>query len=554
MLGKRKMCEKTLTLPFVTKTAANKEDLSFSAELACIVCLAESQRKKPSFLRDTQEKISFLAKVYYPMWVLPAENSAVIIDGFKTTPHEFKFEQPNKTVTFIEAFKKSSVDPQKFMDALKAQAKEAKNFSSPVNLSFPALLDDKELLDFFPVYLQSGSTADEKKTDCIPAETDVKIAAETTQTYLKSLRIMEADAKGLKYALTTLKEELDFHTNAATSEIGILEEKLEAETAVLKPVVEKTVNKLTQKHDKAMVIFQKSIERKASALDKRREMNMRKLQVAEQRKDTTKEKIEGTKRKKNAPKSSSGSFALKKYEREVDNIKKEIKAVSDEIEKFKKLGENSVRQKNEEFQKTVATEEGKLTQLNNTYKAKISEREHQIEEMTTQAAAITSNLENRINDLKSSGNLLRSQVEVDFKLEDPETPICLQLPIYLTKFVKSNEERYSVVSPIAIAENVGALNGLKQMFSLNPDPKLKVLTRPASKKLQETLTEQLVNKIQNDAAFRMRINELCQSSNLIDRNIFGQTLNDGLDEIERKGWMTHEEASSMCRHVIGEQA
>ena len=540
-------------LPFVTKTLADKEDLSFSAELACVVCLVESQRKKPGFLRDTQEKIAFLAKVYYPMWIVPAENSCLIIDGLRNSTHELRFEGPTKTAAFVEALKKASADPQKFLEALRTQAKEAKAFSSTVNFSFAALVDDKDLLSFFPAYIQSGSLVDQQKNEAIPAETDAKAAAETALTFVTSLRTMEADVKGLKYALSALKEELDFQTNATNSEVGFLEEKLEAETAVLKPFVEKAVKELTQKHEKAMATFQRSLERKTSTLEKKRETYMRKLQVAENRKDAIKEKIESTKKKKNRSKSSSGSFALKKYEKEVDTAKKEIESVSDEIEKLKKDGENRVKQKNEEFQKVVASEEGKLTQLSNAHSAKIGEKEGQIEEMTAQATSITSNLEDRIDKLKRSGMTLRAQVEINLKLYDPENPVFVQLPVYLTKFMQSNEERYSVVTPVAIAENVSALSGLKQMLSFNPDPKLKVLTHPANKKLQETLTEKIVGKIQNDAAFRMKINELCQSSNLTDQNIFGQTLNEGLDEIEKKGWMTHEEAASMCRHVIGEQ-
>ena len=244
-----------------------------------------------------------------------------------------------------------SADPQKFLEALRTQAKEVKAFSSTVNFSFAALVDDKDLLSFFPAYIQSGSLVDQQKNEAIPAETDAKTATETALTFVTSLRTMEADVKGLKYALSVLKEELDFQTNAATSEVGVLEEKLEAETAVLKPVVEKDVKKLTQKHDKAMATFQRSLERKTSTLDKKREMYMRKLQVAENRKDATKEKIEATKKKKDGSKSSSGSFALKRYEKEVDNTKKEIKAVSDEIEKIRKDDENSSNRKTKNSRK-----------------------------------------------------------------------------------------------------------------------------------------------------------------------------------------------------------
>ena len=550
------MNEKTLTLPFITKTPDQKEELSYPAELACVACTAESQRKKPSFLRDASEKIAFISKVYYPMWVLCADNACIIIDGLKPSPHEFSFEEPTKTGVFVEELKKNSVSPQKFLDALKTQAKETKNFVSPVNLSFAALVDDKELLGFLLEYFKTGALQGniQEETALIPPETDTKTATETGQAIAKCLRTIQADAKGLKYALDVLKEELEFHTNAATSEIEQLEEKLDLEMASLKPIVDKTVKKITQKQDKAIAAIQKSIDRKLAVLDKRREKYMRKLQVAEQRKDAVQKKIDAAKKRKNASKSSSGSFALKKYEREVDNTKKEIKALSDELEKFRKDADNSVKQKQEEFQKAIAQEESKITQLTNAYHAKTNEKQKQIDDMTTQVAALNTSLENRIDELKRSGNALRSQVEVDWKLDDPDEPILAQVPIYMVKYTKAKEERYSLISPIAIGEDVGVLNGLKKMLTLNSEPKLKTLTHPASKKLHETLSTHLLGKMQGDAAFRIKMNEVCRASNLIDQNTFGQTLNEGLDEVEKKGWMTHQEASAFCRRVMGEQA
>jgi hypothetical protein len=105
-----------------------------------------------------------------------------------------------------------------------------------------------------------------------------------------------------------------------------------------------------------------------------------------------------------------------------------------------------------------------------------------------------------------------------------------------------------------LSEGIGVLSGLKKMFAINPEPKLKTLTHPASKKLQETLSACVLEKIRADAGFRVRVNELCRGSNLVDLNSFGQTLNEGLDEIERKGWMSREEASTMCRRVMGDFA
>ncbi len=290
------MSEKTLTLPFMTETAVGKEELSFSAELACVVCLAEWQRKKPGFLRDVSQKIESISKVYFPIWVLPANNLCLIVDGLKKSLYKFTFEEPTKTAALVEELKKNSFNPQKFMESLKSQARETKAFTSQVSLSFPGLVDDRELLSFFVTYFQSGTFQDKQQNEAIPPETNKKTATETSQEFIKCLRTIEADAKGVKYAIDALKEEVMFHLKATNSEIEQLNEKLDAETATLKPVVEKEVKKLTKKHDKTLATLQKSIERKTASLDKRREWYMRKLQIAEKRKDAVKEKMEAAKK------------------------------------------------------------------------------------------------------------------------------------------------------------------------------------------------------------------------------------------------------------------
>ncbi|MCW4011247.1 MAG: hypothetical protein NWF05_11635 [Candidatus Bathyarchaeota archaeon] len=549
------MNEKNRVLPFITKKPTDNEDISYQAELACVVCMAESQRKKPSFLREVSEKIAFISKVHYPMWILATDNSCLIADGLNTVSHGFVFEEPTKTAAFMEELKKNSVNPQKFMDALKAQAMEIKEFTAPVKQSFAGVIDDRELLGFLETYFGSEPVSQTQEgNELIPQEIDAQAAAQTSQAFTNCLRTMQADAKGVKYALAVLKEELEFHQNAAANEIEKIKTRLELETAALKPIVDKAVKKLTQKQDKAVTTMQRSLDRKIAALEKRREKYIHKLQVVEQKKDAVQRKMDAAKKKKNAPKSSAGSFAYKKYEREAENIKKEIKAISEELDKTKKEGENKIKSKREEYQSAIAQEEDKLTQLNSAFAAKTKEKQKQIQEMTSQAADITSSLENRIDDLKRSGNALRSQVEVNCDLGDPDEPVLAQLPMYLIKYTKGEDEKFNILTPIALTKEGSVLNGLKKILTLNSEPKLKTLIHPANRKLQETLNANILEKMQSDPAFRIKMNEVCRASNLIDLNTFGLILNEGLDEIEKKGWITKEEAAAFCKNVMGEMA
>jgi predicted nucleic acid-binding Zn-ribbon protein len=550
------MSTKTLTLPFITQTPTPNEDTSYQAELACVVCMAESERKKPSLLRDA-EKTTFIAKVHYPLWVFSTGNTCLIINGLNTAAHQFTFQEPTKTAPFIEEIKKNSANPQKLLETLQKQAKETKEFTTPNSQTFPAVINDPELLSYLPQYFKIGAlrSQNQQENSTIPTEVDQQQATQTTTAYMNCQRNMQAHIKGLKFALTVLKEELEFQTNAATNEKEKLKEKLEQETAALKPTVDKAVKKLTQKQDKALATLQKGLDRKMAALEKKREKYMRKLQSAEQKRDAAQRKMDAAKKKKKTSKSSSGVFAFKKYEREVENVKKEVKAVSDEMDHTKKDGETKIKQKHNEYQTAIAQEENKLTQLNDLYMGKIGEKEKQTQEITNQTATLISSLENRIDDLKRSSNTLKSQVETDMQLEDPDKPILAQVPVYLIKYVKNEEERYALFSPTAILEeNAGVLKELKKMLSLNPEPKLKSFAHPANKKLHETLNTWVIGKMQADAAFKIKLNQVCQDSNLTNLNSYAQTLNEGLDEIEKKGWMTKEETAVFCKRIMEETA
>ena len=551
------MTEKNLILPFITKAENQKEDLTYPAEIACVVCLAECQRKKTGFLRDTPEKMAFISKVYYPLWAVPAENSCIVLDGLGALSYKFSFKEPTKTGTFIEELKKNSVNHEQFMDALEKQTQKLGEFTSPATVQFNGLIADKELLNFLIEYFKSGQLLnknEDTKDAVVPMEVHEKAAFETSKAVTKCLRIIQANAKGLQYAVSVLNEEAEFHKLATTFEIERLKEKCEAELSALRPEVEKIVKKLTAKHDKNLATIQRTVERKISVLEKQRDRYMRKLQGAEQKKDSVQKRMNTAKRKKTSSKAAYGSYELERYEREINNTKKEVKAVNETIEKIKKEGEKSAKQVEEEFRRAVGQEEGKIKELTALYEAKADKKKKQIDKITSEEASIKMNLENLMDELKRSNAALRKQVEIDWKLSDLENPVLVQVPIYMIKYTKGNEERYSLFSPISISEEVSVLNGLRKIMAFSSEPRLKTLTRQASKKLTEMFNSNVAEKMQSDEVFKSNMNSLCRANNLLDTMEFAETLNQGLDELTKRGWLTSEEASALCRRTMGEEA
>lgn len=546
------MTDKNLILPFIVGTHDGKEDFTYPTELACVVCMTELQRRKTGFLRGTPEKVSFISKIYYPLWAIPVEDSCLVLDGLASLSHNFTFKEPTNTGLFVEDLKKNSVVHQEFMDALDKHAKNVREFASAVNVSFRALIADRELLGFFLEYFKSGSFLSkdrDEKVVLIPLEIDGKTAVETCEAVVNCLRRIHANVKGLQYALEVLNEEVEFHKRSISYEIERLKEKCEAEVSSLKPEVDERVKKLTLQRDTAVAKILKATEKKAEVLDKKREKYMRKLQGLEQRKESVRKKMHTFKRKKSTTKEAYLNYELGKYDRKINGVKKEIKAITDAIENIKKEGNKNVKEVEEEFRGAIALEEERINELNKVYESKIGEKKEQIEKMVSEAASITESIESLMDGIEREASVFREQITIDWKLDDSAL-VCV--PIYMIKYAKGNEERYSLFSPMIISEDAGVLKGLRKILTFTSESRLKLLMRPRSRKLHEMILY-LIKKMQNEEAFRENINKICSANNLLEWGGFEQTLSEGLEEVKNKGWITPEEAVAVYRRIKGEE-
>jgi len=534
--------DKSLVLPFIVEAHDGKENVSYPTELACVVCLAELQRRKTGFLRDAFDKVSFLSKIYYPIWAVPLEDSCLIIDGLASLSHNFTFKEPTNTRLFVEDLKKNSVVHQEFMAALNKQAKNVEKFASAANLSFKAVVADKEMLKFLSEYIKSGSPVSSDKVVLVPSEIDETTAAETCEAVTNCLKRIYANVKGLQYALEVLNEEVEFHERMILNEIELLKEKCETEVASLKPEVEKNIEQLKLKHDMAIAHILKAAEKEVAVLEKKHEKYMRKLHVLEQKK-------ENILNKRSTTRTTYQTYALERYDREINDAKKEIRVLSSLIENVKKEVNKSAKKVEEEFRVAAVLEETKIKKLNNTYEAKIGEKKKHITKMTSEASVITKAFASLTDEMKREASVFKEQIAINWKL-DYLTLMCV--PIYMTGYVKDSEERYSLFSPMTISEDSSVLQELLKMLAFTSEPRLKLLMRPRSNEMHEMLSSSVIKKMYSEETFREKMNRICRANNLLELEDFEKTLNEGLIEAEKKHWITAEEAATVCSGIKGE--
>jgi hypothetical protein len=539
------LADKNLVLPFIVEAHDGKENVTYPTEVACVVCMTELQRKKAGFLRDMPEKVLFMSKIYYPIWALPMEGSCLIIDGLSSSlSHKFTFKEPKNTGLFVEDLRKNSVALREFMAAVKKHAKNPEKLASTVNVSFEALIADRKTLNFFLECFKSGSFLSgnkDEKVDLIPLEIDKKTTAETREAVTNHLRRIHANVKGLQYALGVLSGEVEFHERMVSNEVELLKEKCEAEVSSLKLEAEKKTTKLKLKRDTTIMHIQKDTREKTEDLEKKREVYMRKLREIERKKESIQKREKITARR---------TYEIEKRDREIDSVKKEISALSSVIENVRKEGNKSTKEVDEEFRRSVALEEEKIKELNSVYESKISGKKKQIAEMASETAAITKSVESLMDEMKREASVFSEQISVDWKLDDPAL---LCVPIYMIGYTKGNRERYNLFSPMTISDDAGVLKELRKILTLTSEPRLKLLMRPRSDELHEMLSSHVMKRMQNEETFRENMIRICRANNLLERVDFEKTLNEGLTEVEKKLWITAEEAATVRSGIKGEE-
>jgi hypothetical protein len=545
------LTEKNLILPFFDG-GSEAIEFTFPAELACVVSMAVSQRRKTGLLRETAEKISAISKIRYPIWVISFEAHCIALDGLAAMSHEFTLNEPVNIDLFVEELKKNSVNSHDFIRVLEKQGRNIRELASPVSVSFKALIANRELLNFLAEYFVRGTIPSEEngeKAVEIPLQIDENEAMEIHEELAKFFRRVNAGINGFHYALEVLNEEAEFQKRMILNEIERLKENEQLEVSRLKPEVEERVKKLALKRDSDITNILKDTEKKGDTLTRKLEKCVRRLKTLEQRKESVQSKARAPKRRKSATKRTYKTYEFERLDKEIGDVRKEIRALSNLIENTKKDGSKQAKEVEDAARKAVALEEERIKELNSVYESRIDKRNEQIGEIVSEVAAMTKGVESLVEDVRSEASGLRNQIGIDFKTCDR---VIACVPFYIIEYAKGSEERYSVLSPMSISGNLGVVNGLRRIFTFTSDPRLKLLIRPMSVGLDETLGRNLSGKIQSEESFRESINKILTANNLLKRDGFKKTLDEGLEEIQNRGWINPEEVPGVRKGIEDE--
>ncbi len=535
-----------LILHYSTEDPNRKSPLSEEMEIAAILCIAETKRKKPGLLGDTQENLTSISELHYPLWAIPWSDNCLLLDAMAITSNNILCFKPPDAENFIERLKKAAASQELYLSALEEYSETFSKMASQTETPIEGLIKDKELLRDVLTYIQDNQKNTEHsilQTSLIPPKIDKENAVRTFHEILRQHANLQSEIKGLQFAINTLNEETNTQANKLQQELEEIQEDFREKILA-------ATNQFNEKGKELMKERNEKIERLNAIKD--REVNdkilekkklEKELLMLEQDKNEYKTRKDLRKLKKDKVGEARWNTRLRNAQKQISILKKKIKTLSTVITRYEKEAEKIKEKLNSTYKELINEEKEKILLLEDTRDTKIREQNEQIQKLQQTTQTIIEKIEKLVSQLREC-SLAIEEATIPWKTE---TPTLINVPFYAIQYEDKNKTRHLLQSPVIAQDYQGlAMKIRKALKSYSLESRINTLLKLRSKNL-EKMFDAYEKKLTNDQEAEKTLNQLCISHNLLPSPNFKETISRGLEELETEGWIKLDEKKTILK-------
>jgi len=539
----------SLDLPFAVPAKEREKAFSPSMEIAAILLQAEAKRGKQGLFGATLGKISFVSKLYYPLWAVPWEDRSLVVDGLGASISVIAKQQLPDITLFIEDIERGASIRELFRSALEKHLNMFSDFAGRVHVQVDSLIADNELLTALTEYVKEALSDKQNKETAIalaPCKLDLQAAAETAKLAQNLDKEIRSEIASLEYARELLDETTKFHEQMILKEISNTREIYDTHIAQLKPAVEKKLDQLVDERDgrvaKMNRIRDTELRRKESE-KARRERELQKLELG---KADLVRKREARHRRHDKVGEAHWEHRIRANENKTDEVKARIHALAAFIEKTRAQVEADIEKMRQGYQWLIDQEMRKITDIETQRDEAVEVKQRETEALKLVAKKIGEEIsELGVKKREEAEELRRLSVTQQF---DDVTLLCL--PFYLTGYQTESKTRFHVFSPVKVLSSEGVMATIrKKLGDFRAASRASLFLQPRSKAVSRMLDSLAEEKMESDKAFSGALVEAAVSGNIMLKDNFKETLTKGVAELKAEGWITSKEEDFVKAYV-----
>jgi len=507
-------------------------------EAAAVFTVAEAQRNRSGglFGRQSPEALAFIAKLGYPLWLFPMNNSALIFDGLGSATHNVSYVESTSAKTFLDCLEANELPREKYLTFLSDHGSYFDHPPQTKQYPMNGLIWDTDFKEDFSVYRKEATELTEPAALLIPLLEESVVASQIAD--LEKLQTkLHTEKEKLVTCLRSIKRitgqyitEIDFDAAAATEEITA---KIKAQEELVNP----QIAKLNKEYQHKIKDLTTSFDSELESLQKQKTKTDRSI-------DTTENKIKeyehGAKLQgKQGHKiyETRWKAKVKTARKELSGLKKELKRIECRIKKVDKQRSNEIANLNFEWDAGIKLRRQPLLDLEAQQKQKAAAFRTESNRLQAMEKPVADGLARCIE--------LRQTVNYDFDnlgIGNPQLkgPSLIYVPFYAVCYEAGLARRYLCIAPSAV-NSVDFSTKLKQAFGFN---KIGNLLTPRSKPIATLITK--VETVANqNSSLESQLWSLSEKNDLLKNRTFCTDVEHGLVFLKHHGWLSERETTDL---------
>jgi hypothetical protein len=533
-------------LPFSVLSENRNDPFPAKAEAATVFSLAELERDKGGGIlsKHPEEKIMFIAKIGYPLWLFPWSETILIFDGLNRSNYTLRYAVTPNLIPFMENLKRSSKTRETHLAFL---SDHLNYFQAPVTekaVLVNGLISDPQFLGEFEVYRQEATVTEDE-----PANIGLLSPLIEESTITGILRELEnlhssfrKDVEGLYRCMKFINKATNHYMQVLRNKAQTIKEEFTIKINAQEELVAPKVNHLKEAYDHQIINSTKTFNRQRLPIQKR------KIKLEKSREQAL-AKIENYKLEAKTCAEKDNSVGEQKWKEKSNNMKKELSKIENQLKETEKALRDLEERKSLEIFNLRSELEAKsketrqpLLDLESSRDAQVLLLNQEIDKLEQQTKTILEQLGRTVKLREASiENFAKLGLKKETELRDV---VLFYVPFYVICYQVESKKRYLILPP-SEANSIGLSTKLKSALG---KAKIRQLLVPRFEVITSLMDTILVLAQQN-AVFETEIREESKRTNILDSDSMRESIREGLEYIRNEGWISEKEQQSLNKLI-----
>jgi hypothetical protein len=534
--------KKRFILPFVTVNTNKFTDFTKNMETAAVLYLAESNRKKgeSQLLKKTDEKLVFVAKTCYPIWLVPYGTSALIFDGLGNCSHLISCSVTPDAEIFNRDIQKNQNTTEAYTATLSRNIDYFTNFQNVEETRIEGLIATPDLKEALRNYLPLMKEIRKSSTPQVILKPT--ISSREVQDSIRQLTTLKnkikTDIKNLDKGMKLLNIATARRVKAIKDEIKKARETHHKRVKRAKLTSMRRIQQIQSQYNRKIMRASKKFQKRLLQLRKNQVKLRKALKNLKKEAKRCETRLKYSRRHNRKRSEHQWNLKLKRLNTKLSTFHHHIQVNTKRIRDSENAQKLELARQRIQCCVRIASASKKFRDLEGSEQAEIIMKRQEIATLEHVSRYITKAMQETIQKKR----LFNAQFDEIALPRGRNSYRLVYIPFYLLRYEKRERKRYDLYPP-SIAGDIGLLTKMKGSIGA---AKVKAMLQPRSEAISKFFN-QIPALLEKKPMLEKSLTEEGIRNSILLQNSMRTSVRKGLEELKDRNWISKNELQKISK-------